>query len=661
VAVSQTDAGGAKRTRLWSIGVLCLVALAFAAVVEVWLEVAQARRREERTRELGVALGAALLSPVESLHAVVAFLETPRKSLSLAEFRAFCRPALDRHDEMVALEWFPLVMDAERQLFEDYVRREQPDFRLRELAAEAMVPAKARSSHIALTYAEPIIDSVMGLDLTFEAVRAEPAWRALYSQQVTLSDRFRLVEDPPDVFSVVAYAPVEEASWVNAADLPGHRFNRGVAVALFRLDNLVVSALARYDTDDLGIRLVDLDAPEDLRTLFSTGRKADMVVHSTTMPFIDRRYRLDVAFAPGALLHSTAVAAFFATFGLGILALELASSRRRVRLLSSRLESLGQYTLEALIGSGGMGKVYRARHAVLRRPAAIKIALPGSSIERFEREAQLHSSLCHPNTVTLYDYGRGEGGTFYVAMEYVVGFDLWALVQRAGRLPPARAANIIAQAAAALEEAHSTGLVHRDIKPSNIMVTARGGVYDFVKVLDFGLARQWDSSGEQTATTLSGGPVAFAGTPGYVAPEVIGGGPATDLSDIFSLGTVAYFLLEGIGPFAAPTSVGSLSRTLAGEITRLSPDIPAPLRELVMQCLASDPSQRPPTMGDLERRLRELIPQLPAFGHDDLVAWWREHPPGEGELVPERAFSLVLRDRGWRLGREDTLKKESVG
>jgi len=649
----------ASHPRAWGFAILLGVAFSIGAGTEAWLDAVDARRREQRTTDLGVSLATALLTPVESLHAVVAFLETPRPALSLADFRAFCRPALDRHEEMVALEWFPLVMGDERPLFEHWVRGEQPHFRLLEFADEKMVVAGARSSHLPLTYAEPLADGVMGLDLTFEAVRAEPAWRALHAQEVTLSDRFRLVEDPEDVFSVVVYAPVGNAHWVDAESADGHTFSRGVAVALFRLDNLLVAALELQDTADVGLTLTDLDAPEGLRQLFSTGPKPGMRVHTTTVPFVDRTYGLSVYFQPGPTLHSWAIAAFLAALGLGLLGLELVVSRRRVQALSRKLESLGQYRLEALIGSGGMGRVYRARHAVLRRPAAIKIALPGSSIERFEREAQLHSLLSHPNTVTVYDYGRGEGGTLYVAMEYVSGYDLWALVQRSGRLPPARAVKILAQAAAALEEAHRAGLVHRDIKPSNIMVTARAGLYDFVKVLDFGLAREWEPSAETTSSTLSGGPGAFAGTPGYVAPEVVRGEAASHLSDVFSLGTVAYFLLEGIGPFAAPTSVGSLTRTLAGEVTPLAPAIPAVLRELVQACLAHEPSQRPKSMAALEERLRATLDALDPFTDEAAEKWWADHPPSEGKPLPGRRFSLVLTDRALGLGGDDTLPRRA--
>jgi serine/threonine-protein kinase len=379
--------------------------------------------------------------------------------------------------------------------------------------------------------------------------------------------------------------------------------------------------------------------------LFSTGPTLGDRVRNTTVPFIDRTYRLSAHFRPGPFLHSAAVTACLGALGLGLLALELLLARRREGILSKRLESLGQYRLEALIGSGGMGRVYRGRHAVLRRPTAIKIALPGSSIERFEREARLHASLTHPNTVTVYDYGRGEGGTFYVAMDYIQGYDLWALVRRTGRLAPMRATRILIQAAAALDEAHCQGVIHRDIKPSNIMVTARGGLYDFVKVLDFGLARSWDPEEGGTSSTLPHGPTAFAGTPGYAAPEVVSGEPATTASDVFSLGAVAYFLLEGIGPFAAPTSVGALTRTLGRDVSPMTTEVPAELRQLVGECLAYEPERRPTSMRELGRRLQELLTELPPFAQTEAEAWWRQNPPGGGEPLAEKRFSLVFRER----------------
>ena len=148
-------------------------------------------------------------------------------------------------------------------------------------------------------------------------------------------------------------------------------------------------------------------------------------------------------------------------------------------------KQLGQYALEEKIGAGGMGSVYRARHAMLRRPTAVKLLDPDKvspvSIARFEREVQLTSQLNHPNTITIYDYGRTPEGIFYYAMEYLEGIDLDDLVERFGRLPEGRVLHILRQICGSLAEAHAIGLIHRDIKPANLILTCRGGVYDFVE------------------------------------------------------------------------------------------------------------------------------------------------------------------------------------
>ena len=141
-----------------------------------------------------------------------------------------------------------------------------------------------------------------------------------------------------------------------------------------------------------------------------------------------------------------------------------------------------------------MGKVYRASHAMLRRPTAVKLleAREPGALERFEREVQLTSQLSHPNTIAIYDYGRTPEGVFYYAMEYLEGIDLADLIKIEGPLPPARVVHILRQVCGSLAEAHAQGLVHRDIKPSNIMLTIRGGEPDVVKVLDFGLVKRVD-------------------------------------------------------------------------------------------------------------------------------------------------------------------------
>ncbi len=182
--------------------------------------------------------------------------------------------------------------------------------------------------------------------------------------------------------------------------------------------------------------------------------------------------------------------------------------RRRLDLAIFRAKKAGQYTLEWKIGSGGMGTVYRARHAMLRRPTAVKLLQQASELDvaRFEREVQLTSRLTHPNTVAVYDFGRTPRGDFYYAMEYLPGINLETLGRFLGPVPPERVIAILVQVCGSLAEAHSLGLVHRDIKPANIMLCRRGGRHDVVKVLDFGLAKDLGSPSAASPDPAAPGP-----------------------------------------------------------------------------------------------------------------------------------------------------------
>lgn len=588
-----------------------------------WLRVQNAAAAEVRARDIAATLRTGLATPVESLHAVRAFMETPRSSLSLVQFQAFCRPLLEHQKSIVALEWFPLVTSTQRPAFEAWVQREQPQFAIREpMRSGAMVAALERQEHVPLTLSEPFVPQVQGLDLTFDPQRINPVWRALELGKPTLSDRFQLVEDPVGVNSVVAYAPVVDAAWVDDAVAAGDRYSKGVAVALFRLNNLVASALAAQGIDALGLRLEDLSAPAELQLLYTNGVELAYEA-KIEVPFFDKVYHLTVS-SPAR--HSYFLASLVATVIvlLGGSWTAYLETRRRTRQLERTVERLGVYQLEGLIASGGMGAVYKARHALLKRPTAIKIAKDGQTSAHFEKEVLLTSALTHPNTVLVYDFGKGEDGEFYYAMEYIEGYNLEQLVQLTGALSPARAVRILIQVAGSLEEAHRRGLIHRDIKPSNIMLTERGGMSDFVKVLDFGLAKTHSVGSAHHSSTMS---FAFAGTPGYVAPEVVAGSPASCQSDVFSFGCVAYFLLSGFVPFTGASTTEALTRVLTFDPPPLAEAVPSALARIVIDCLSKKPEARPTSMSQVSERLKQALAACGVWTQSDAARWWSSHPP----------------------------------
>jgi serine/threonine protein kinase len=289
---------------------------------------------------------------------------------------------------------------------------------------------------------------------------------------------------------------------------------------------------------------------------------------------------------------------------------------------------LGHYALEEKLGEGGMGVVYRARHVLLRRPTAIKlIATTGSDasrLKRFEREVQLTSRLTHPNTVAIYDYGHTNDGVFYYAMELLEGLTLAQLCEGHGPQSPGRVIHVLAQAARALAEAHSIGLIHRDVKPANIFLCVHGGMHDFVKVLDFGLVKELGTT-DPTITA----PHTIMGTPLYVAPEAITNPETVDARvDIYALGAVGYYLLTGEPPFTGSSAADVFLRHLSvppiPPSERLGRLLPQELESIIMQCLAKSPADRPPSASDLADRLEALRIALP-WSEVDAKGWWEAH------------------------------------
>jgi serine/threonine-protein kinase len=297
---------------------------------------------------------------------------------------------------------------------------------------------------------------------------------------------------------------------------------------------------------------------------------------------------------------------------------------------------LGNYTLEEKLGEGGMGIVYRARHAMLRRGTAVKLLPPEKAgeqaIARFEREVQLTARLTHPNTVTVFDYGRTPDGVFYYAMELLEGASVEEIVSLDGAQPPGRVVRVLEQVAGALGEAHGIGLIHRDIKPANIFLCEQGGEADVAKVLDFGLVKEVRGDGAVGLTQAD----TLTGTPLYMSPESIRSPESLDgRSDLYALGAVGYFLVTGRHVFDGRSLVevgGHHLHTLPeAPSKRLGRPVPEDLEALLLACLEKDPTRRPATAGDLRGALR-ACQTFGGWDEEAARAWWSER-------------SLLLRER----------------
>jgi serine/threonine-protein kinase len=298
--------------------------------------------------------------------------------------------------------------------------------------------------------------------------------------------------------------------------------------------------------------------------------------------------------------------------------------------LSQRVRAaarLGQYTIERQIGAGGMGVVYRAKHALLRRPTAVKLLSSPDATEtqvaRFEREVQFTAALSHPNIVSIYDYGRSAAGIFYYAMEYVDGIDLERLVEIDGPQLDGRVRDILLQVADGLAEAHATGLVHRDIKPSNILLTRNARGLEQVKIVDFGLVKDVNSG-----QTQASGLFTVKGTPLYMAPEAITGKSAVDArTDLYSLGAVAFYLLTGKTVFTAGSIVEICAQHLYSAApspsARLGKAMSKQLEHIVLRCLSKSPAERPESAAAL-RDLLLSCDDCEAFTLERSQQWWSE-------------------------------------
>jgi serine/threonine protein kinase len=273
-----------------------------------------------------------------------------------------------------------------------------------------------------------------------------------------------------------------------------------------------------------------------------------------------------------------------------------------------------RYKILSVIAHGGMGKVYRAEQSPLGRLVALKVLSPnynGDSDPEFHKrfflEASIASKLRHPNTVTIFDYGKTDDDVYYIAMELLEGRTLHRALRDEGTLSPERTVHIAGQICRALREAHGIGVIHRDLKPANVYLLKHGDENEFTKVLDFGLVKNIEEKGEQlTQVGL------FMGSPKYMSPEQIRGEAVDSRVDIYALGVMMFEMLVGKVPYDSPNSVNILMAHVHEQVPAMSDlnpnvKVPATLETLVRKCMAKNPEDRYLSMNDLLFGLKQCL------------------------------------------------------
>jgi CHASE1-domain containing sensor protein len=615
---------------------------------------------DARARRLHAAIDDGLERPLGALAAVHGlFLSDP--NVTREKFHLFVEPLLKRYLSIYALEWMPIVQAADREAYEAEARKAGfSDYRFWTFDPSGRrIPMWPRPEYGPIHFMEPSSHEALGFDIAADPLRWPVAERARDIGKVSASRRFRLIEDAndankEDVFSVVIYQPVFPALEPPGSMASRRATLRGFVLAVFRLKPLLEAAIEPVSTEGLRFAVSDRSgqaaAQEELfeseKGAYEALGRLDASAHFFEMPLNNPNHGwwLRVAARPRGL---AAAIRGWTVFVLGALLSALllvaVTALRAVVQLRRRVERVGPYTLVGRLGRGAMGVVYEARHALLRRPTAIKLLAPGvageRALARFEREVQLTSALTHPSTIAIYDYGRTEKGVFYYAMELLRGVNLQHLVSIDGPLPPGRVVHLLDQACGALAEAHAAGLIHRDVKPANLMACITGGIFDFLKVLDFGLVKDLgaaEAAPSQPGHSHAAAPVAVSqdgsllGTPLYLAPEGVTSPNAVDARlDIYGLGAVAYFLLSGSPPFTGATAMEIYARQRRGAPPPPSgPNEPVPpdLSALVLECLSFKPEARPGSARELRARLTTCADVLP-WTEAMAGAWWAERGP----------------------------------
>ena len=365
----------------------------------------------------------------------------------------------------------------------------------------------------------------------------------------------------------------------------------------------------------------------------NTWRRAALVIGAMAL--------LPVLFLVGMMLAYPQVADMMTVMGMAqqvlVLAIAAVASVFGTHLINTlrrevfEAKQLGQYRLIKLLGTGGMGEVYLAEHRMLKRPCAIKLIHPDRAgdphvLARFEREVRTTARLSHWNTVEIFDYGRTDDGTFFYVMEYLPGLSLEDLLERHGPLPAERVIHLLRQTCQGLREAHAIGLIHRDIKPGNLFAAQRGGLYDVVKLLDFGLVKPVTEA-PSVRLTQEG---AISGTPLFMSPEQARGRSDLDArSDIYSLGAVAYALLTGRPPFDGTNPLDVMMAHARDEVVRPSKhqaEIPADLERVILLCLAKNPEDRFQDVESLEQALADCA-AADQWTQWHARLWWHAKDP----------------------------------
>jgi serine/threonine protein kinase len=646
--------------RTWLASLVALGAALGAVTTANYYDAARAAQAsrvqdERRAGELSAVVTRAFSVPLELVRGLRDVVDT-FPALTEAEFFGYAERLAREHSAVVAIHLRPLVLAEERARFEA-----QSGFRIREAHNEGpYLLAGARSRYLPIARrAEWEPARLLGADLLAgdAAAIAEAALERddAFSYVATNVSASANPGDPAQLLCLLrSLKPDSSASRPNSA--------RGLIEVCLTFEAFLRDALRGLDAAGLDITIFDLSAPAGHHVAYRqrSAEPASMQEGAwqtrpqlggrSDIQIANRLWRVVVSRSATPASPGRSYQVWGAGVGGGLLLAGLVLSLGLLRQAKSRLgaaRKLGQYVLEEEIGRGAMGRVYRASHSLLRRPTALKV-MPvmertARALTNFEQEVRLTASLSHPNTIAVYDFGRTTDGSVYYAMEFLEGLDLQRLVELHGPLPPARVIHILTQACGALAEAHQLGLIHRDIKPANLMLCVRGGIPDFLKVMDFGLVKDLHDPMELERSD-------FVGTPLYAAPEAVLAPHALDArADLYSLGAVAFFLLTGREVFRGRRVMDVLAQHASATPPSLAQGglvTPCPeLERLIRNCLAKRKDERPHS-ADAMRRALDRLSQLHPWSEREARTFWVRHEKMPSEILrhgpPQDADDFAL-------------------